>query len=432
MGIKKLLAFLRELNPNIVQQFSITEIKGHRIAFDLSILCYTKKSDAVRNQVKQIRDPIYENPDYEYCKIHMIREILKIISIVLEGGCVPVMVFDGPPPTLKAGTKEIRAGLSNTKKDNIAGLRRIAKGLLNDNNFKITEGDLQFLKKFEKSFMKKHKRHIESIDDIRWILKNQLNQFVVVTKQDQELLQSVFSNLGIPFVKALSEAEQTCAHMCLMKDVIAIYTTDSDCLVFGCPIMINKIEYNSGARRKIPAKLQCYTFENTLKVIQLSHQQFIDFCILMGTDYNSNPSGYGPEKHYDFIKIYGSINGIKQAQKDIKAKSIESLSSIEHLLIDYDLSHIKYNEIVDYFTDQVKYDRSNLDLTIKDDHFNTSLSELNDLLGGESVIHILDFVRKISDLIPQVNSIRKTISCEIKSGEGICVEIVDSFSELKI
>jgi len=52
--------------------------------------------------------------------------------------------------------------------------------------------------------------------------------------------------------------------------------------------------------------------------MELTSDEFLDFCIMCGTDYNDNIPGVGPVKAYALIKEYGSIEHIgRQTSLDI-------------------------------------------------------------------------------------------------------------------
>lgn len=384
MGVKLLLLYLKKItNKKIVQSFPISQIKGHKIALDLAILTYEAKSGCINNEIKGLKDPIYDTPDYEKCRVYSAKRVLDKIYIIFEGGCIPIPVFDGIPPDLKKGTKDIRLGKSMTKKHKLEELRRIGDNLLNARP--VNEDDVQFIKYCTtKHFRKKH-GEVDSIDKLRLLIKSILRQFVVVNSEDYLLLAKLFSALGIPHIFAVSEAEQTCAIMCARKDVTAIYTTDSDCLVYGCPIMINEIKHSPGISVKIPATLTCYTFKNVLEATELNHAQFIDFCILCGTDFNNNVPGYGAVKHHDFIKRYKSIPNIIKAREQAKNKRLEELDKIEKLLLDYEIDAERYKSVIKIFTDRVSYDKNRLILDIKDNQIDIALTELNNLFSSEYV-----------------------------------------------
>lgn len=60
--------------------------------------------------------------------------------------------------------------------------------------------------------------------------------------------------------------------------------------------------------RKLP--IQEFHFSRILQEMNLSRQQFIDLCILLGCDYCGTIKGIGPKKAIDLIKQHGSIEKI--------------------------------------------------------------------------------------------------------------------------
>jgi len=402
MGIKELLQYLKKITgKKIIQTFSISEMKGEKIAFDTPILVYSKKSEAINLQIKGLKDPIYDSPDYEFCRIYAVKRVLDTGFVILEGGCIPVFVFDGTAPDLKKGTKEDRQGKSNTKKNKLAELRRIGDALLTGKE--VTPDDVEYIKKCTTKAFEKKYGPVQTVDDLRELIRSILRQFIVVNAEDYLLLGQVFSALGIPHIYAESEAEQTCALMCLRKDVMAIYTTDSDCLVYGCPIMINNIKHIPGARIKIPAIFTCYTFQNALEATGLTHQQFIDFCILCGTDFNNNVPGYGAVKHHDFVRTYGSVKKIMEAREVVKNKNIYDLNRIEKLLIDYEVDYERYQQVRDFFTTPVFYDKSRLVIDVGENHFEESIKELKRVFNEEAMAFITDLCLKITKMLFSVS-----------------------------
>jgi len=411
MGIKGLLIFLRAMNEDIVQEFNLSLLEGQKLAVDIPILAYQKKSEYIRKTAKRL-DLATEEVNVVGATIYMAVRILHVMESILVAGVIPVAVFDGRPPSLKDGTKGERSAKSIKKKNNIRELKRILRGLLGldaVNNivpgeppqpYAMNEDDLKFLKSFGKP--------INNIHSIRELLLNEVNQAVSVAQTDYLLLAAIFTALGIPQIQAQSEAEQTCAQMCRHRDVAAIFTTDSDCLVYGCPIMINKISYAPMARIKAPPTVQCYSFVNVLKVADLTNQQFMDFCYMLGTDFNKNVPGYGPKFTYELIKHYGSVRNIIKARKELHKRGlnrvdymprgnmgIDSLTKIEKLCYDYDVNVENYEAVMNFFTTPVTYNKANLELKIVEGQFEIGFDQLVKSIGIDAVSAVTDIGKSI-------------------------------------
>jgi 5'-3' exonuclease len=430
MGIKALLKFLRDRQDGIVHTIQLRELAGYRIAIDLPIICYQKKSEAITKLAKKL-DLVYEEVDYNYAAFYMYKEVIHKAKVILEAGCVPVFVFDGVAPALKSGTKEDRSRKSNKKRDRIANLRRILKGLLgengqeygkdgkhnkkHDNNadgnqisenkepFKLTEDDINFLQELQGRGPKK--RPIATIDDLKKILYSEVIQWVMISPNDYAVLGAIFTSIGIPHVFAESEAEQTCAQMCCRKDVIAVYTTDSDSLAYGCPIMINKITQGAGIRVKAPTTADCYTFTNVREVLGMTHQQVADFCIMLGTDFNKNCPNYGPVANYKLMKYFGSIKNMIQWQEFLKSQPLADyriMKEEERLCMNFDFSVLNYDEVIKIFTRTVTYQKESLEIKITAPQFEQGLRLVKHMLGDHHYKNLEDSLRKVNELLLKV------------------------------
>lgn len=84
-----------------------------------------------------------------------------------------------------------------------------------------------------------------------------------------------------------------------------VFSNDSDCLALGCPVLIFE---DSGGYLKM------YRISNILEKLDLSEEQFRDFCILLGTDFNTRVMP--PEEAYRNIVEYGSIDDIPKFDQE--------------------------------------------------------------------------------------------------------------------
>ncbi|XP_030076078.1 probable flap endonuclease 1 homolog [Microcaecilia unicolor] len=168
---------------------------------------------------------------------------------LLENGIKPVYVFEGHPPNLKQPLLARRAAASG-------------KGRRNTNA-----------------------------------------EFGSSQKQDCETL---LSHLGVPCVKAPGEAEATCAALVACGKVWATATEDMDALPFGSTRLIRHLK----AVRN--CEVEEYSLPIVLEKLKLTHEQFVDLCILLGCDYCEKIRGLGPKKALKLLQKHGSIEQILQ------------------------------------------------------------------------------------------------------------------------
>merc|ERR1712187_1070727 len=113
---------------------------------------------------------------------------------------------------------------------------------------------------------------------------------VRVTKEQNEEVKQLLRLMGIPIVDAPSEAEATCAALCRDGKVYAAATEDADCLTFGTKTLVRNLMAAESQKKTILE----VNLELALEQLNVTMDQFIDFCILCGCDYCDTIKGGGP------------------------------------------------------------------------------------------------------------------------------------------
>lgn len=186
---------------------------------------------------------------------------------MVDNGIKPVYVFDGKPPQMKSGELEKR----NEKRNEAEALLEKAK----------EEGNLEEVDKQSRRLVKVSKNHVAEC-------------------------QTLLKLMGIPFVAAPCEAEAQCAEMVKSGKVYAVGTEDMDSLTFGTNILLRHLTFSEA--RKMPIKE--FHLDKVLEGFELSREEFIDLCILLGCDYCEKIRGIGPKNAYKLIKEHKNIEGI--------------------------------------------------------------------------------------------------------------------------
>jgi len=256
MGIKNLLKFLSEY-PEIINNQINNTYYGKKIAIDISILMY-QVVIAIRNSGSDLTN------DKGEITSHILGLFNKTLGF-LERGIIPVYVFDGKPPQLKQKILDVR--------------KQIRKKALE----KLSEAQTQSEK------IKYLKRSV-------WISREQ-------TDQCRELL----SLMGIPYIDAPEEADSELAYLCKTNMVWAVLTEDMDILTFGSPRIIR----NLTSSKKAPIEIELSKVLNKLK---LSHEQFIELCILFGCDYCPSVCDI---KGSELYSIYSKHKNIELTLKEL-------------------------------------------------------------------------------------------------------------------
>lgn len=108
--------------------------------------------------------------------------------------------------------------------------------------------------------------------------------------------------IGVPVVQAPSEGEAQCAWLAKNKCVEGVIGEDVDTLVFGAPFLLRN--FNRGSDT---VEIQ---LAHLLAGLDLSYEQFIDFCILCGCDYTAKIPMLGPVKALAFIKEHQNLDKV--------------------------------------------------------------------------------------------------------------------------
>lgn len=257
MGIKNLTSFLKNHSPGSMKNTNLYSYEGKILAIDASIFLY-KSLINVRSKNDYLR-----NKDGKIIS-HIQGIYIKTVQY-LTLGIKPIYIFDGKPPSEK-------------------------KECISDRKKKVDE----FKKKMENAKSETEKKELEK-GTIR------------LTKEYIDDIKKLLDLMGIPYIHADGEAEAYASELCRLKIVDGVVTEDMDTLTYGCPVLIRKCIDRSIKR---PDMITVFDYEKIIEDLKLTHDQFIDFCILCGCDYCPTILRVGPQKAYQYIQKHGSIEKI--------------------------------------------------------------------------------------------------------------------------
>merc|ERR1712070_714401 len=138
-----------------------------------------------------------------------------------------------------------------------------------------------------------------------------------VTKEQNEQTKRLLTLMGVPIINAPSEAEATCAALCRDGKVYASATEDADCLTFGTKILIRNLMAAEAQKRQI---LEVH-LSVALEQLNVTMDQFIDFCILSGCDYCDTIRGVGPSTAIKLIMQHGCLEKVLENTEPEKIPS---------------------------------------------------------------------------------------------------------------
>ncbi|KAM9439268.1 putative flap endonuclease 1 homolog [Clarias gariepinus] len=124
-----------------------------------------------------------------------------------------------------------------------------------------------------------------------------------VSSKTQDFLR-LLPLLGVPCVQAPSEAEACCAQLVRSGVVDAVASEDMDTLAFGGVLLLRQLNANSGS------DVTEYSLPKLLEILQLSQEEFVDLCILLGCDFCDKIMGLGPTRALKLIQQHRTIEGV--------------------------------------------------------------------------------------------------------------------------
>lgn len=244
---------------------------------------------------------------------------LRQILLTLSSRMVPLYIFDGNPPEQKKNTINNRR---NKKRKNRNKLNNLlcSKGVSKE-NLSCTDSTELF-------------EHINSICDYLEILPNRINTSHLLhdyknsSKEYEEIiklykrsinvscsdivnLQHFLDLLKIPYVTANNEADDMLAYLYHCKIIQACQSDDMDMLPKGCGNLIQITDTG----------VDQYLLSEILDELKLTQNQFIDLCVLLGSDYYN---AYLPKM--DTVKLY---NHFKSLGNPSLENFVESYSTID-------------------------------------------------------------------------------------------------------
>ena len=271
MGIKGLYKLIKRYAPDAIQEKKIEDYVGKSVAIDISLwihqlYCGSKRNaPSLKNRLDDTDD---ENEDECDKDTYYLYGLLCRINKLLKYKITPIIVYDGRTSVLKKNTIKLRKQKSHVAKEKIKNSKtQSEKKKYQAQSFRISK---------------------KQIDETKYLLKL----------------------LGLPYIESIEEADATCVKLYQKKMVDLIISDDSDILTFGGGVLVR----NLGSSKTIMLE---YCLDNILDKLQIDYNQFIDLCILLGSDYCPTIKGIGLVRSYDKIKKYKNIETILKYVKDI-------------------------------------------------------------------------------------------------------------------
>jgi 5'-3' exonuclease len=330
MGINNINKFLKDKVPNAFFSLNIDKLRGKKIAIDGAHWAFTNMAIA-RKIVVNKTNLLTNDLDNNEIRKEWFSLCLNFLLLLLSHNITPIVIFDGENPIEKTDTKSERRETQINYKDKIDNLTLQLKAT--------------------------------PTKEIAETLKKSLRNYIHISSENFLLFKTTIASLGIPCIQAKGEGEQLCSSLCIDGLVAAVFSADTDNLVYGCPLLLTNFKGGN------VCQFECVRIDTILQELNISHKIFIDLCIMSGCDFNTNMHGYGVAKSFALLKKYISID-LLPSNLDITC-----------------LNHFRCREIFSYrcTKDLLLNDYSN-DKTLNDNIFNDTIFNDNIFNFNKDVI----------------------------------------------
>lgn len=314
MGIKKLGDFLKKEFAGTFLKKSPEDFKGKRIAIDGNFMVYKFLAIEISRIINSLLDPINDEISQEAMISALTKRFLLQEKTFLEYEVQSFWFFDGEAPQEKEKTKEAR----------------IKAKIASKNKLKIAKEEFELIDEFD--FAKKEKAREE-------ILKRR----AATTTISRDSIRKIIDNLkefGVAADIARSEGELHCASFCVHGLADYVFTTDTDVFAIGASRLTS---FTSGG-------VELIEIQDILKACFFTQDQFRDFCILLGCDFNEKLSRVNETKTFFLMMEHEKIENIPNA---VTQKSL-NYESCRKLLTAYPIEEHEYPESCDSRHEKIK------------------------------------------------------------------------------
>jgi 5'-3' exonuclease len=236
-------------------------------------------------------------------------EFINLIHKFQKYSINVVFVMDGKPPPEKQevikSRKEIQNKIFNPpEKFNIQKVYNMPD---EDSDEKRKEKFYEYLDKY--IIMNKEEVVLLSDDDEKKEDEKEKSNVKEENKRTRSFYscayycKKMFDSMGINYIQMALESDVIFKYLCDYKQVDACYSNDMDLLVYGCPIVLLDLDFRNDVICE-------YNYKKILETLDLTREQFIDACVLSGTDYNFGLTHSNFEDNMYYIKNYITIENV--------------------------------------------------------------------------------------------------------------------------
>jgi len=324
MGIKNFYKFIQKYAPDTLENKKLGDYSGKILGIDANLLLYKLLYRNLKHNSNFNKEGNEDKEDYELYYL----QLIDIICCSYKFNIKFLFVFDGKTPDIKTKT------VSERKEK-----RHKAQEEMN-----LINSDILELEKYINNDDFNDDDHLkELLEKKKTLMARSLNLKNKVIKETKEFL----TICGIPFIDSMNEADSQLAYLSKNNFIDGIISNDFDILTFGGKCLL--IDFFDSFKNNFDKKITEVSLDKLLKKLEISQDNFIELCILMGTDYSDRPS----------LKFEDIYNVIKSNKKYIYNDANLPLNLDVEYITKYFKDCYAFTYTKNIFDEQIKFYNAN-------------------------------------------------------------------------
>lgn len=320
MGIKDLNKFLQKRCPGAFRQILLSAFTGKRIAVDLSTWVHANFAIIQKKHIDGT-DVISSSLDRGAVDQDVLKALGTFTVKLLDHGVTPVFVKDGKAPQEKDKLRSERKAQKDERVSKAWAIRDEIDGM----------STLEIGPEVEE----KYRKALYLAGDVTFeLVANACN---------------ILHNAGICVLEAKGEAEKLCSMLAVEGWVSAVWSTDTDNLVYQCPLLITGFSSDAWGQGKSGSQggraqkvVNSILYEEIIRGLECTPFFFRDLCILNGCDYNQKLSGIALVKGYDILRKFGSLEAYGTT-RDISCLRYQACRRLFSPVVACSMTAVKYS-----------------------------------------------------------------------------------------
>lgn len=244
---------------------------------------------------------------------------LNLLEKLFRHGILPLFVFDGTPPAEKQFVTEERRKTRARAHEKLSKLNEDSKVLqkvydtISTDSSAVTSLSSSFSEEEYNTFVAQD-TELPTDETIKTKLTEHMSIIAESAERERRKtvklsgpqirdIMTLLDMFAIPYMALDIEADIVCAKLVKFGFVDYCISNDVDLLAFGCTKIIRNMKFRDD-------EIEVFDYNQIINDMGLSHEQFIDLCIILGCDYAPRIIGIKSELAFALIKKYKCIETI--------------------------------------------------------------------------------------------------------------------------